>query len=64
MFLAAYKGDQFIALGENYEDLAKQLGIQKQTVKFLCSPSAHRRNKGGKTLVYKYQDDEEEKVWM
>lgn len=57
MFLAAYKGEQFIDIADTYAEMAQKLGIKASSAKFLASPVSHRRNKGDKLLIYRYEED-------
>lgn len=56
MFLAAYKGDKLIAITETYEEMAANLKISINSVKWLSYESAHKRYTNERTLVYKYED--------
>lgn len=55
MFLAAYRGDTFICLADNYEEMAKKLGVSVRTAKWLGYKSVHSRENRRK-LVYEYED--------
>lgn len=49
---ALYKGDELLAMGTK-EEIAKKLGIKRNTVEFYGMPAARKRIKGknGKILI-------------
>ena len=57
---AIYQGDTFIFVG-NATECAEFLGISRQSIKFMATPTHHARNRGGqRTLAYRVEDDDEE----
>ena len=53
---AAYKGEDIIGVG-TIDELAKTTGFTKQTLKFSATPTARKRNKGNKLVLYKIEDE-------
>lgn len=52
---AMYKGDHFIDLG-TLTYLAEKYHKRQKTLKFLTTPSAHKRNHGNSLLLYRIND--------
>lgn len=52
---AMYKGDHFIDLG-TLTYLAEKYHKRQKTLKFLTTPSAHKRSHGNSLLLYRIND--------
>ena len=54
---ALYQGDKFITVG-TVKEIANELGIKEETVRFYSSPAAKRRNTGNGRILVKIEEDE------
>lgn len=53
-----YKGDEFIALG-TLDELASVLGIKRESLRWMSTPSNIKRSNGTRLEVYKIEEQEE-----
>lgn len=53
---AMYKGDKFIDLG-TLTYLAEKYHKKKKSLKFLATPSAHKRSAKNRLLLYRIKED-------
>lgn len=53
---AMYKGDKFIDLG-TIDYLTKKYHKKKKSLKFLATPSAHKRSAKNRLLLYRIKED-------
>lgn len=53
---AMYKGDEFIDVG-TLTYLAEKYHKKQKTLKFLATPSAHKRSVKNKLLLYRIKED-------
>lgn len=54
---AMYKGDKFIDLG-TLTYLAEKYHKKKKSLKFLATPSAHKRSAKNRLLLYRIENEE------
>ena len=52
---ALYRGDEMLGMG-TADELAEKLGIKRETVLWLSTPAAHRRDTGKRMVAYKVEE--------
>lgn len=52
-----YKGDEFIALG-TLDELSSVLGIKRESLRWMSTPSALKRSNGSRLEVYEIDEKE------
>lgn len=54
---ALYRGDEFIDVGSAAE-LAERHGIKPETIRWMSTPSYHKRGSAEKLMAYKIEEGE------
>lgn len=57
LIYCVYKGEEFIDVG-TLEELSKRLKIKSESLRWMSTPSALKRNKGDRLQVYKLNESE------
>lgn len=53
---AVYKGDEFVTIS-TADECAKELGVKLETIKWLCTPTAKKRQGKNSIVVVKMEDE-------
>jgi hypothetical protein len=53
---ALYRGDEFIDVG-TADELAERHGVRAETIRWMSTPSFHKRGSGEKLMAFKIEED-------
>lgn len=53
-----YRGEELVAIG-TVAELARELGIKEESVRYLRTPSNKKRDKGNRMVLYPLEEENE-----